>query len=119
MVNNNSSISTEHKLQPKNKASLLKLGTIKKGTNKRYWKVIKEGKGGKQWISTTRRETLCQNFLRLSIKKNLIKYKKGGYRSSRQAIAVAYNLTKRKFPSCLLVTNVKKQRKLNDNSHSE
>lgn len=110
MVNSNSDF-TNQKLQPKIKASLLKLGTIKKGTNKRYWKVIKEETGQKKWIRTTRRETVCQNFLRLSIKKNVTKYKKGGYNSARQAIAVAYNLTKRKFPSCLLVTNVKKTKK--------
>ena len=54
---------------------------------------------------------MCQNFLKKIIQKNLKKYKEGGYSSSRQAVAVSYSMTKRKFPNCKLVSNLKTKKK--------
>jgi hypothetical protein len=96
-------------LEPKIKAYKFKLGTIKKGKDKRYWKVVKAGTL-KIWNRANRRETMCQNFLKQSINKSLKKYKKGDYKSAKQAVAVGYSLTKRKFPNCQLVTNPKKMK---------
>ena len=98
------------KLEPKIKPYLLRLETIKKGKDGRYWKVIKNKKS-KIWIRASRKETMCQNYLKTTIKKNLKKYKSGRYTSSRQAIAVSYTMTKRKFPNCKLVTNKKTKKK--------
>lgn len=102
--------------EPKIKAYLFKVGTIKKGKDNRYWKVAVNIKGSKEWIRTTRKETLCQNYLKLSIKKNLLKYKKGEYKSSKQAVAIAYSITKRKYPKCKLVTNSRIKKTLKNNS---
>lgn len=56
---------------------------------------------------------MCKNYLTSTIKKNLKKYKEGGYKSSRQAIAASYTMTKRKFPTCKLVSNKIKTKKVN------
>ena len=96
--------------QPKPKPYKFKLGTVKKGEDDRYWKVVKDNKV-KKWIRASRQETMCQNFLKKIIQKNLKKYKEGGYSSSRQAVAVSYSMTKRKFPSCKLVSNLKTKKK--------
>lgn len=95
-------------MEPKKKAYKFKIGTIKKGLDKRYWKVVRIGTS-KKWARASRKETMCQNYLKTIVKKSLKKYKKGDYKSSRQAIAIAYSLTKRKFPSCKLVTNPRKK----------
>ena len=50
--------------EPKIKAYLFKVGTIKKGKDNRYLKVAVNIKGSKEWIRTTRKETLCQNYLK-------------------------------------------------------
>ena len=39
------------------------------------------------------------------IKMNLSEYKKGKYKSSKQAIAVSYTQTSKKYPKCELVRN--------------
>jgi hypothetical protein len=94
---------------PKIKPYKLRLGTVKKGEDNRYWKVIKV-KNSKKWIRASRQDTMCQNFLKRMIQKNLKKYKEGGYSSSKQAVAVSYSITKRKFPKCRLVTNKKSKK---------
>jgi hypothetical protein len=96
--------------KPKHKPYRFRLGTVKKGEDNRYWKVVKKDKG-KVWTRASRQETMCQNFLKKMIQKNLKKYKGGGYSSSRQAVAVSYSMTKRKFPSCKLVSNMKTKKK--------
>jgi hypothetical protein len=96
--------------QPKPRPYKFRLGTVKKGEDNKYWKVVKKDKG-KVWTRTSRQETMCQNFLKKMIRKNLKKYKGGGYSSSRQAVAVSYSMTKRKFPSCKLVSNMKTKKK--------
>lgn len=98
----------DNRIEPNFKPYKFKVGTIKKGKDKKYWKVIMNG-STKKWIKATRRETMCQNYLKSIIKKSLKKYKDGKYKSSRQAIAISYSLTKRKFPSCKLVTNPRKK----------
>ena len=100
------------KLEPKIKPYLLRLETIKKGKDGKYWKVVKH-KTSKKWTRASRRETMCKNYLTATIKKNLKKYKEGGYKSSKQAIAASYTMTKRKFPSCKIVSN--KTKKVNKN----
>lgn len=96
--------------QPKPKPYKLRLGTVKKGVDNKYWKVVKKD-STKVWTRASRQETMCQNFLKKIIQKNLKKYKEGGYSSSRQAVAVSYSMTKRKFPSCKLVSNLKTKKK--------
>jgi len=111
-------ISNQNKnLEPKNKPYKLRLDTIKKGQDGKYWKVIKH-KTSKRWIRATRRETMCKNYLTATIKKNLKKYKEGGYKSSKQAIAASYTMTKRKFPTCKLVSNKLKTKKVNKKLNS-
>lgn len=96
--------------KPKPKPYKLRLGTVKKGVDNKYWKVVKKD-STKVWTRASRQETMCQNFLKKIIQKNLKKYKEGGYSSSRQAVAVSYSMTKRKFPSCKLVSNLKTKKK--------
>ena len=49
--------------QPKVRPYKFRLGTIKKGEDNRYWKVIKKDKT-KLWTRASRQETMCQNFLK-------------------------------------------------------
>jgi len=97
-------------LEPKPKPYILKLETVKKGRDGKYWKVVKH-KTSKKWVRASRRETMCKNYLTETIKKNLKKYKEGGYKSSRQAIAASYTMTKRKFPKCKIVSNKNRTKK--------
>jgi len=110
-MNIKSNVNDTKELVPKSKAYKLKLDTIKKGQDGKFWKVIKY-KTSKKWTRTSRRETMCKNYLTTIIKKNLKKYKEGGYKSSRQAIAASYTMTKRKFPTCKLVSNKIKTKKV-------
>ena len=59
-------------------------------------------KNKKVWRLATKKEKKCYKFLQSKISYNLDEYKKGKYKTSKQAIAIAYNQTKNKFPDCKL-----------------
>jgi hypothetical protein len=87
----------------------LRLGTIRKGQDGKLWKVDKyksgENKDKKKWSRASRMDVRCSNYLKKSIQQNMEKYKSGNSRlkTSKQAIAVAYSMTKKKFPKCVMV----------------
>lgn len=87
----------------------LKVGTIRKGRDEKNWKVntYKSGpkKGTKKWVRASITDVRCSNYLSKSIKENIGKYKNNnsGYKSVNQAIAIAYSMTKKKFPKCKLL----------------
>lgn len=93
---------------PKIKAYKLKIGVIKKGQDGKLWKVInKDNK--KIWIKASIKDINCYNYLHNSIKTNITKYKNNNkqYKSVNQAIAIAYSMTKKKFPKCKFITKKK------------
>ena len=79
------------KKKSKYKTKKGKLYKLTKHKNKEVWR-----KAGKK-------ETECNNFLQNKIKINLKEYKRGRYKSSKQAIAVSYKQTSKKFPKCKFI----------------
>ena len=59
----------------------------------------------KKWKKASIKENKCNKFLQTKIKVNLKEYKKGKYKSRKQAIAVSYSQTKKKFPKCKLLND--------------
>lgn len=55
------------------------------------------------WRKANKTDIKCNNYLQKKIKINLLEYKKGKYKSSKQAIAVSYAQTNKKYPKCELV----------------
>lgn len=92
---------------PTNRPNKLKIGTIKKGRDNKLWKVVSVRVGTinvKKWVRASTMDIKCNNYLQNSIKQNIMKYKSNNksYKSLNQAIAIAYAMTKKKFPKCLL-----------------
>ena len=95
---------------PTQRPNNLKIGTIKKGRDNKLWKVVLVRVGSmnyKKWTRATTMDIKCTNYLQNSIKKNIIKYKSNNksYKSANQAIAIAYAMTKKRFPKCSLINN--------------
>lgn len=93
---------------PTYRPTKFKIGTVKKGRDNRLWKVVSVKVGVmniKKWVRATPMDVKCNNYLQSSIKQNITKYKSGNksYKSLNQAIAIAYAMTKKKFPKCLLL----------------
>lgn len=55
------------------------------------------------WRKASKQEIKCNSFLQKKIKINIKEYKKGRYKTPKQAIAVSYKQTSKKFPKCKLV----------------
>lgn len=96
---------------PTHRPTKFKIGTVKKGRDNKLWKVATINTNGinqKKWVRATPTDVKCNNYLHKSIKENIMKYKSNNksYKSINQAIAIAYAMTKKKFPNCLL-TNKK------------
>ena len=88
---------------PKIKPYKLKVGVMKRSKDGKLWKVvIKNNK--KIWIRANINDIKCYNYLHNSIKSNIAKYKNNNkqYKSINQAVAIAYSMTKKKFPNCKL-----------------
>jgi len=97
---------------PTYRPNKLKIGSIKKGRDNKLWKVVSIRTGGmnvKKWVRATTMDIKCNNYLQNSIKQNIMKYKSNNksYKSLNQAIAIAYAMTKKKFPKCLLINDKK------------
>ena len=87
---------------PKSSAKLHRVGTYKKGIDNKMWKVIKTKNGVKRWKKIKEYNLLmkCKKYLKKKINQNLTEYKKGRYKNNKQAIAVAYSQTLKKYPNC-------------------
>ena len=57
------------------------------------------------WRKASKKDIKCNDYLQNKIKINLLEYKKGKYKSGKQAIAVSYAQTSKKYPNCELVRN--------------
>lgn len=55
------------------------------------------------WRKASKKDVKCNDYLQKKIKTNLSEYKKGKYKSPKQAIAVSYTQTSKKYPRCELV----------------
>ena len=55
------------------------------------------------WRKASKQEVKCNEYLKKKIKINIKEYKKGKYKSSKQAIAVSYKQTIKQFPKCNLI----------------
>ena len=51
----------------------------------------------------------CSNYLKKSIQQNMEMYKRGNHKikTNKQAVAIAYSMTKKKFPKCVMVNRRK------------
>ena len=99
---------------PTYRPNKLKIGTIKKGRDNKLWKVVSfrtNGMNVKKWVRATTMDIKCNNYLQNSVKHNIMKYKSNNksYKSLNQAIAIAYAMTKKKFPKCLLINSKNKK----------
>ena len=82
--------STNPKKLPLNKMSV-KNGTLFK---------ISTYNDKKIWKKANKLEIECHDYLTNKINYNISEYKKGKYKSSKQAIAIAYSQTQQKYPTC-------------------
>ncbi len=99
---------------PTYRPNKFKIGTVKKGRNNKLWKVVSIRTGNinvKKWVRATTMDIKCNNYLQNSVKQNIMKYKSNNksYKSINQAVAIAYAMTKKKFPKCLLTNNKNKK----------
>ena len=77
------------------KTKKIKKYKSKKGTLYKYT--------NKKWKKASIKENKCNKYLQTKIKVNLKEYKKGKYKSYKQAIAISYSQTKKKFPKCKVI----------------
>jgi hypothetical protein len=59
-------------------------------------------RSGKRSKKILKKKSKCKLYLQKKISKNIDEFKKGRYKSIKQAIAVSYSQTKKKFPRCSL-----------------
>jgi len=64
---------------------------------------LSKSKKKEVWKKASSQEIKCNHYLQKKIKINIKEYKKGKYTSPKQAIAVSYKQTSKKFPKCKLV----------------
>ena len=76
------------------------LNKFKSKKNNLYRVSLRNNK--KIWRKASKKETKCYKYLQNKISYNLDEYKKGKYKTSKQAIAISYAQAKLKFPDCKL-----------------
>lgn len=60
----------------------------------------RECEGSMCWQHETDRKSPCKTFLKEKIRENMKEYKQGRFSSPKQAIAVSYSQTRKKYPNC-------------------
>jgi len=73
-------------------------GTKKRSFKKRSNK--RSNKRSSKKIASKRYKTMCKNYLKKKISKNMKEYKKGRYSSRKQAITVSYSQLRKKYKKC-------------------
>lgn len=83
--------------------SSLKVGTVRM-KNHKYFQVKKNSKGTKKWVAAPKSERKCHNYLKKKIAENMSekKKRKSRIKTSKQAVAVAYSQTRKKYSKCHL-----------------
>ena len=87
-------------IKPKQNPNDFELNKFK--SNKKNLFRVSMRKNKKIWRIATKKERKCYKYLQSKISYNLDEYKKGKYKTSKQAIAIAYNQAKNKYPDCKL-----------------
>lgn len=85
--------------------------TLKKNTNRKKYKTKKgtlyklsKYQNKEIWRKANKTEQACNTYLKNKIKVNIKEYKKGKYKSVKQAIAVSYKQSLKKYPKCKLLS---------------
>lgn len=99
------------RVSPKEKASTLKMHTVKKGLDKNLYIVSKKTNGVKYWKKTNKEEKKCRNEFNKNVSKSLELYKLGKFINNKQAIAVAYSKTYSNNKNCKKYLQKKSQKK--------
>ena len=86
--------------RPTEKATNYKLNKFKTKKNNLFRVSLRKDK--KIWRRATPKEVKCYKYLQNKISYNLDEYKKGKYKSSKQALAISYSQAKSKYPDCNL-----------------
>lgn len=95
---------------PKEKASIFKMHTVKKGLDKNLYIVSKKTNGVKYWKKTNKEEKKCRNEFNKNVSKSLELYKLGKFINNKQAIAVAYSKTYSNNKNCKKYLQKKSQK---------
>jgi hypothetical protein len=101
---------------PKEKASIFKMHTVKKGLDKNLYIVSKKTNGVKYWKKTSKEEKKCRNDFNKNVSKSLELYKLGKFINNKQAIAVAYSKTYSNNKNCKKYLQ-KKSQKIHRKNH--
>jgi hypothetical protein len=90
-------------MPPTIRLSSLKVGTVRM-KNHKYFQVKKTKQGTKKWVAAPKSERKCHNYLKKKIAENMSEKgkRKSRIKTSKQAIAVAYSQTRRKYNKCNL-----------------
>ncbi len=90
-------------MHPTIRPSSLKVGSIRM-KNHKYYQVKKTKQDTKKWVVAPKSERKCHNYLKKKIAENMAEKKKRSSRikTAKQAIAVAYSQTLRKYSKCHL-----------------
>ena len=86
-------------------ASMLRVGHVSKKSKGSKQYVVKSKRGKHVWVPASTNDIKCSKYLSSKIKKltHESKSKKASrIKTHNQAIAVAYSMTKKKYPSCEL-----------------
>lgn len=107
------------RVSPKEKASIFKMHTVKKGLDKNLYIVSKKTNGVKYWKKTNKEEKKCRNEFNKNVSKSLELYKLGKFINNKQAIAVAYSKTYSNNKNCKKYLQKKSQKKLQKKSQNK
>jgi hypothetical protein len=88
---------------PTIKQTTLRIGTVRM-KNHKYYQVKKTKSGSKKWLAAPASERKCHNYLKKKISINMSEKKKKNrrIRTTKQALAIAYSQTRRKYSKCHL-----------------
>ena len=97
---NNKTSSSKSNNRPTENPKDFPLNKFKSKKNNLYRVSLRNNK--KVWRKASKKETKCYKYLQNKISYNLDEYKKGKYKTSKQAIAISYSQAKLKYPDCNL-----------------
>ena len=91
---------TTKRLAPNKPAKEFNMNTIKVGLDKNKYIVAKKTNGTKYWKKLTKVEKDCRSNFDKKFKINRDEYKKGKYKSIKQALAITYSQVYKKNSKC-------------------
>lgn len=108
--NKSSNKSSSNKSSRLRDPNTLKSGHVSKVSRNKYVVVKRDKKGKARYVKAKPKDVKCSKTLKKNVKEMINDVKTKKIKTYKQALAIAYNKTQKKFPKCELINKTKKKK---------